>query len=226
MPPKPPLPSLRQKVLDVCALLDAEQGEIHWRSHGKPLDGLIQTILSQHTSDINSERAFDNLRRTYPTWEMVHHAPIEGVVEAIKGGGLARTKAARIQSVVGQIFADTGAYSLDFLEEKSTEEAMEYLGAFHGVGPKTVACVLMFCMGRPVLPVDTHVFRVSWRLGLIEERIGEGKAHNALQEIVPDERVYAFHVHLIRHGRTICQAQRPRCQECCLQDLCDFYQKK
>jgi endonuclease III len=224
-PSKTANPKLKQKVLEVCANLDTAQGEIFWKSHGKPLEGLIQTILSQHTSDVNSERAFDNLRRLYPSWELVYNAPLTDIIEAIKAGGLANTKAARIQSVLGQVYKDTGQYSLDFLETQTTDEAMAYLGQFHGVGPKTIACVLMFCMGRPVLPVDTHVFRVSHRLGLIDEKIGEAKAHDALQAIVPEEKVYAFHVHLIRHGRLICQAQRPRCETCCLSDLCDFYQK-
>jgi endonuclease III len=221
---KPNLQPLKQKVLRVCESLDDAQGEIFWKSHGKPLEGLVQTILSQHTSDVNSERAFDNLRRIYPTWELVYNAPLEDIIEAIRAGGLANTKAARIQSVLGQVYKDTGQYSLDFLETKTTDEAIAYLGQFHGVGPKTIACVLMFCMGRPVLPVDTHVFRVSHRLGLIDEKIGEAKAHDALQAMVPDEKVYAFHVHLIRHGRLICQAQRPRCAVCCLQTECDFVQ--
>jgi endonuclease III len=224
-PANPKLKQLKQKVLRVCENLDTAQGEIFWKSHGKPLEGLIQTILSQHTSDVNSERAFDNLRQVYPTWELVYNAPLADIIEAIKRGGLANTKAARIQSVLGQVYKDTGNYSLDFLEEKTTDEAMTYLGQFHGVGPKTIACVLMFCMGRPVLPVDTHVFRVSHRLGLIDAKIGEAKAHDALQAMVPDEKVYAFHVHLIRHGRLVCQAQQPKCEACCLSYLCDFYQK-
>lgn len=207
----------------VCDRLDEAYGPLTWRSHGDPLGALILTILSQHTSDRNSERAYDTLRRRFPTWEAVRDAPVAEVAEAIRCGGLADAKAPRIQNVLRQITERTGgAATLDFLRETPTGEAKEYLRSFHGVGPKTAACVLMFSLVRPVLPVDTHVFRVSHRLGLIEKRLGEARAHDALEAIVPAERVYAFHVHMIRHGRRVCTAQRPRCPACALRARCDY----
>jgi endonuclease-3 len=208
----------------VCDQLDAENGKLTWHSHGEPLGALIQTILSQHTSDKNSERAYDNLRRTFPDWDTVREAPIPEISDAIRSGGLADAKAPRIRSVLEQIHARQGETSLDFLYNTPTDEALEYLLSFHGVGPKTAACVLMFSLGRPVLPVDTHVFRVSHRLGLIEQKIGEAKAHDALQAQLPPERVYSFHVHLIRHGRRVCTAQRPQCEICVLQERCRHHQ--
>jgi endonuclease-3 len=215
--------ALREKASAVCEILDAEYGALVWRSHGEPMGALVMTILSQHTSDKNSERAYDNLRRTFPNWDAVRTAEVSDIAEAIRSGGLADSKAPRIKSVLQAIYEDRGTTGLDFLEDLSTEAAREYLLSFHGVGPKTMACVLMFSLGRPVLPVDTHVFRVSHRLGLIPQKIGEAKAHNALESLLEPERVYAFHVHMIRHGRRVCVAQRPRCSSCVLQDQCDYF---
>ncbi len=207
----------------VCERLDGEYGTLEWRSHGEPLGALVMTILSQHTSDKNSERAYDNLRDAYPTWDGVREAPVGDIADTIRSGGLADAKAPRIKNVLGAIHADTGATHLEFLREMPTDEARAYLLGFHGVGPKTMACVLMFSLGRPVLPVDTHVFRVSHRLGLIPKRIGEAKAHDALEKLLKPERVYPFHVHMIRHGRRVCVARGPRCSLCVLADQCDYY---
>ncbi|MFM7322096.1 MAG: endonuclease III domain-containing protein [Armatimonadota bacterium] len=205
----------------VCDRLDAAYGPVVWRSHGDPLDGLIQTILSPPPNDTNCERAFNSLRRTFPGgWRSVAEATDAEVAEAIRCGGLADTKSARIRKVLAEIHARTGDYGLGVLEAMSDRDAAEFLGSLPGVGPKTVACVLMFCLGRPVLPVDTHVFRVSWRLGLIEQRIGEAKAHAALGALVAARSVYPFHVQLIRHGRRVCAAREPRCGDCVLADRC------
>lgn len=216
---------LQEKMAWVCDQLDAEYGVLQWRSHGEPLATLVQTILSQATSDRNSDRAFDSLRHTFPTWDDVRTAPAEVIADTIRSGGLADAKAPRIKEVLGAIHAKTGATNLDFMWEMPTEDAKQYLSEFHGVGPKTVACVMMFSLCRPVLPVDTHVFRVSHRLGLIEKKIGEAKAHKALEALVPPERVYPFHVHMIRHGRRVCIAQRPRCSVCTLAERCDYYKE-
>lgn len=210
------------KAIWVCDRLDEEYGALAWRPHGDPLGSLVLTILSQHTSDRNSERAYDNLRRVFPSWDAVCEAPIREVADAIRAGGLADQKAPRIQSVLRDIRARAGRTSLEFLRDLPTDEAKVYLQSFHGVGPKTAACVLMFSLGRPVLPVDTHVFRVSHRLGLIPKRLGEARAHDALQSQLPAERVYPFHVHMIRHGRRVCVAQRPRCSICVLRPRCDY----
>lgn len=213
----------RAKAAWICDELDHEYGRLSWRSHGKPLDSLVTTILSQHTSDRNSERAYDTLRRRFPSWEAVRDAPVDEIADAIRGGGLADAKAPRIRAVLEQIAARAGRTDLDFLYQMPTDEVRDYLLGFHGVGPKTAACVLMFSLGRPVLPVDTHVFRVSHRLGLIEKRLGEARAQDALQALLPPERIYPFHVHMIRHGRRVCTAQRPRCPACVLRPRCDFY---
>ena len=228
--PAPPTPEeiaaqkkRARKAVWACDTLDAEYGALLWKSHGKPLPALVMTILSQHTSDKNSERAFDNLQAAFPDWDAVRVAPTETIADTIRSGGLADAKAPRIKGVLEQIYQKTGRVSLDFLDEMTTTEAKNYLNAFHGVGPKTTACVMMFSLCRPVLPVDTHVFRVSHRLGLIEKRIGEARAHDALEALIPPERVYAFHVHMIRHGRRVCIAQRPRCSACALQTKCDYF---
>lgn len=188
-----------------------------------PLEELIACILSQHTSDTNSWHAYQRLRERFPTWETVMQAPTHEVEEAIRPGGLANSKAPRIQAVLRAIAQHNGgALTLDFLQEMDTESARQYLMSLPGVGPKTAAIVLCFSLGRPLIPVDTHVFRISWRLGFFERKVGEAKAHDLLQQIVPEEDVYPFHVHLIRHGREVCKAQRPRCTQCVLADLCRY----
>lgn len=207
----------------MCEQLDVAYGLLQWRSHGEPLGTLVGTILSQHTSDKNSERAYDSLRRAYPTWDGVRVAPVKEIADAIRSGGLADSKAPRIRSVLEQIHESRGVTDLENLRETPTDAARVYLLGFHGVGPKTAACVLMFSLGRPVLPVDTHVFRVSHRLGLIDKKLGEARAHDALQNLLAPEQVYAFHVHMIRHGRRVCVAQKPRCSECVLQERCDYF---
>ena len=185
-----------------------------------PLDELVLTILSQNTSDTNRDRAWIALRERFPTWEDVTDAPTRAVEDAIRPGGLARTKAPRIQAVLRAVCEARGRCDLRFLRRASDEEAKAFLGSLPGVGPKTVACVLAFSLGRPALPVDTHVHRVARRLGLIGPRVGAGPAHGALEALVrPPDRL-PIHVALIRHGRTVCRAQRPRCEECVLSDLC------
>lgn len=209
----------------VCEVLDEEYGTLVWRSHGEPLDALVQTILSQATSDVNSGRAFDSLRRAFPGgWDDVRLADVRDIADAIRCGGLADSKAPRIRAVLQEIYERTGTTDLEFLKTTPTDEAKAFLSSFHGVGPKTAACVLMFSLGRPVLPVDTHVFRISHRLGLIDEKLGEAKAHAALQSQLKDTEVYAYHVHLIRHGRRVCVAQQPRCEECVLGAKCAYRQ--
>jgi endonuclease III len=208
----------------VVDTLNREQGVLTWRSHGGPLDALIQTTLSQHTSDINSERAFDALKRRFVGgWDEVRLAPVEIIADTIRCGGLADAKAARIKTILQALFEKYGETTLEPIRAMSTDDALELLTGFHGVGPKTAACVLMFSLGRPVLPVDTHVFRVSHRLGLIDEKIGEARAHDALQAQLQDSEVYAFHVHLIRHGRRVCQARSPQCERCPLSGRCAFF---
>ncbi len=190
------------------------------RRPNDPLAELVATILSQHTSDTNTARAFACLTTTFGSWETVAGAPVSAVVDAIRSGGLAQVKAPRIQQVLRTIREQHGTYSLDFLRELPVSEARAYLTALSGVGPKTAACVLLFACGMPALPVDTHVHRVSKRLGLIGPRVGEAAAHRELEAIVPAADVFDFHMLLIRHGRATCKAVRPRCDACPLADVC------
>jgi endonuclease-3 len=204
----------------ILARLEARYGVPKWHPRMDSLDELVACILSQHTSDTNSFRAFERLKQRYPTWEAVMAAPVPDLADTIRCGGLADSKAPRIQAVLRAIEDRQGEVSLDFLEGMSDAEARSYLMSLPGVGPKTAAIVLCFALGRTVLPVDTHIFRVAWRLGLIEKRIGEAKAHDALQAQVTPEQTYRFHVALITHGRQVCKAPTPRCEVCPLTDLC------
>lgn len=211
-------------------LLIATYGEPTNDPDYDPVGGLVGTILSQHTSDINSGRAYEQLVATYPTWEAVRDAPTHLVSEAIRSGGLANIKAHRIQDVLHTLTemqaarGDTRplAHALDFLAEIPPEEGWRVLRALPGVGPKTAACVLMFNMNLPVMPVDTHVHRVSKRLGLIGPNVSAEQAHNIFDEMLPPDWVYPLHVNLIRHGRRICHAQRPACRACPLFSECSY----
>lgn len=197
-----------------------------WVPSGKPADELVATILSQNTSDTNTERAFASLRKTFPRWIDVIEAPVEEVVDSIRAGGLAQQKAPRIQQALRQLVKseddDPNESLLRKLRHMSSDEAMEWLTGMPGVGPKTAACVLLFAAGKPVIPVDTHVFRVSKRIGLIDSSVDANRAHSELQHIVPPEESYRFHMHLIHHGRNVCKARNPRCRDCIILDLCDY----
>jgi endonuclease-3 len=195
------------------------------------LGGLVGTILSQHTSDINSGRAYKQLVGTFPSWEEVRDAPTDKVAEAIRSGGLANVKAPRIQDVLqtlteqmqaGSYQGTIGQYLYDELTQRTPEEGWRYLRLLPGVGPKTAACVLMFDLDLPVMPIDTHVHRTSIRLGLIGGKVSADKAHEIYAKVVPAEWVYPLHVNLIHHGREICHAQRPECSRCALYSECAF----
>jgi endonuclease-3 len=215
-----PLEPLREKALRVSRILDESLGRPFWYPRRDPLSELALAFLSQATSDANSGRAFQSLLAAFATWEAVATAPVEAVADAIRPGGLANRKAPRIQAALAEIRRREGVYSLDRLHGLSTEDALAYFRDFHGVGPKTVACVLLFSMGRPVLPVDTHVHRVTRRLGLIPPKASADRAHALLPALIPPYETYAFHVRFIRHGRRVCHAQRPDCPACPLLPLC------
>jgi len=213
------------RIAEIIARLDDAYGIPEWRPHRDPLSELVLTILSQNTSDSNSGRAFVRLLDAFPSWEAVMHAPLAELIAAIQPGGLAPTKAPRIQAVLRDIKERRGDFDLGFLAELPLDEARAWLGSLHGVGPKTVACVLLFALGRPAMPVDTHVFRVAQRLALIPMRAGKAamtpeKAHALLEAAVPEAEYYAFHIGLIKHGRRTCAALRPLCDACVLRDLC------
>jgi endonuclease-3 len=216
-------------LVHVYDLLLATYGEPKNEPDYEPLGGLVGTILSQHTSDINSGRAYQQLITTFPTWEIVRDAPTHEVADAIRSGGLANVKAPRIQDVLLTLTEQQqdktktlAEYLYDELNQRTTEEAWQYLRSLPGVGPKTAACVLMFNLDRPALPVDTHVWRVSKRLGLIGPKVSADQAHTLFAKVTPPEWVYPLHVNLITHGRLVCHAQRPRCETCTLYSECAY----
>jgi len=212
-----------EKIQQVCDALARYYGDLEWRPRIDPTSELVLTILSQHTSDLNRDRAFASMKQCFPTWEEAMDAPTEELADSIKSGGLANIKAPRIQNVLRQIYEERGDFDLTFLFDAPIEEAKSWLASFKGVGPKTAACVLMFACGRPVLPVDTHVYRVSQRLGLIDKRTSAEKAHAVLENMLEPEKRYPFHIHMITHGRQVCKAQRPLCEACVVRDYCSYY---
>jgi len=207
-------------VEEIIELLEQEYGCREWHADREPIDVLIGTILSQNTSDTNSGRAFHSLKASFNSWEAVATAPAEYIAEIIKSGGLSQIKAARIKQVLEQIEKEQGRISLDSLKSNTMAEAEDYLMRLPGVGHKTASCVLLFSLGKPSLPVDTHVFRVTKRLGLIDSKVSIDKAHSLLQEQIPPSKVYAFHIHMIEHGRRVCRAQQPSCNRCILRGVC------
>jgi endonuclease-3 len=205
---------------EVIELLEQEYGPREWQPDRDTIDMLIGTILSQNTSDANSGRAFAALKASFDNWEAIASAPAEHIARVIKSGGLSQIKAVRIKQALEQIEKEQGRISLDFLKSVNMAEAEDYLMRLPGVGHKTASCVLLFSLGKPSLPVDTHVFRVAKRLGLIDSRVSIDKAHSLLQEQTPPSKVYQFHVHMIEHGRRICHARQPRCNRCILRGTC------
>jgi endonuclease III len=185
-----------------------------------PLEELILTVLSQNTSDVNRDRAYASLKERFPTWEEVADADPQEVADAIRPGGLANTKAPRIQAILRAIEEREGTLDLSSLHRMSDDDVREYLLGLPGVGPKTAACVLAFSLERPALPVDTHVYRVAQRLGYLPPKTSAERAHEVMEELVPPKLRVTMHVGLIRLGRQICKPGRPRCEECPLQDLC------
>ncbi|RJP29303.1 MAG: endonuclease III [Actinobacteria bacterium] len=184
------------------------------------LDGLIHTILSQNTSDVNSHRAFRQLKERFPTWEEAAAAETEEIEKAIRSGGISRIKAERIKEVLEMVRGDCGAYSLECLGDMDSEQALQYLLGMPGVGRKTAAVLLLFQMGYPYFPVDTHIFRVGKRLGIIPPEASPDRAHDIMDAMVPDDIKFRLHVNLIAHGRQVCKARKPKCPECCLIDIC------
>jgi endonuclease-3 len=209
------------RALEINDRLTAFYGEPEARPLQDPLSELIQTVLSQNTADVNSDRAYASLMERFGgDWEAVRAAPASEIADAIRHGGLAEIKAVRIKAILDEIAARVGKLDLGFLREVPLEEGRAFLRSLGGVGPKTAACVLLFACNQPALPVDTHVHRVSQRLGLVPSKASAEQAHTLLEAMLPPEQVYTFHMNLIRHGRQICKAQRPRCSSCPVLDLC------
>jgi endonuclease-3 len=192
--------------------------------HGHPIAELVRTILSQNTNDRNRDVAYERLRAAFPTWVEVRDAPVEEVEEAIRPGGLAPSKAPRIQQVLRELPVDEDQPTLDWLADADRDEAIGFLVELPGVGRKTAACVMIFALGRPEIPVDTHVYRVGGRLGLFPENASFERAHDEMLAITDPEDAYELHINLITHGRRVCRP-KPRCEECGLRRMCPWYRK-
>jgi endonuclease-3 len=213
----------QRKAVRVDQLLAREYGTKKFDRKTDPLTELVVTILSQNTNDTNRDRAFAGLKAKFPKWEDVVKASPAKLAEAIKVGGLAKIKAERIVRMLKSLQKTNGALKLDFLESMADDRVREYLLAIDGVGPKTAACVLAFSLGRDIMPVDTHVHRVSSRLGLIPPKMTAEQAHDYFLGLQGTVGLYQFHLNLIAHGRKVCKAQRPLCDKCALKKLCAYY---
>lgn len=204
----------------IIRLLDREYGRQQWAPRYAPIDELVFTILSQNTTDINAERSLRALMASFSGWEAVATARATAIAAAIRTGGLAPAKARYIKDTLAGILAEQGSLDLGFLTSMGDREAIAYLTRFKGVGVKTASCVLLFSLGRPVMPVDTHVFRVNQRLDFIGEGINRDQAHGLMTAITPPDDIYSYHVNTVTHGRRICRARNPRCPQCAISALC------
>ena len=218
-----PIEALREKAQAVYLRLAEAFGLPGWDNPSPPLDELVNTILSQNTNDRNRDLAFLSLRQRFPTWEDVRDADPELVIDTIRPAGLANQKGPRIQAVLRQITEERGALDLDFLYQLAPEEAFAWLKRFKGVGPKTASIVLQFSLSKPAFPVDTHVYRVSGRIGLRPAKMSVEQAHVFLASLFTPDQYGPGHLNLIRLGREICHARKPDCPRCPVRDLCDYY---
>lgn len=217
--------NLSKRALKIHQRLLEAFGQPIWRNPLPPVDELVSTILSQNTNDINRDRAFNALRAKFPSWEEVRDAKTSDVVNAIRPAGLANQKGPRIQNVLHEITKERGDLDLSFLNDLPLEEARAWLMKFNGVGPKTAAIVLCFSLNRPAFPVDTHIYRVTGRIGLRPQQLTVEQAHPYLEGLFPPETYYAAHLNLIRLGREVCAARKPNCPICPIRDLCDYEPK-
>lgn len=202
--------------------LESSFGTPQLGAKSDPLSMLVEIVLSQATSDTNSRRTFENLRKHFKTWEEAAAAETKELVDSIRLGGLANQKARVIKELLAQIKERSGAMNLDFLESMPGEAARDYLLNFRGIGPKTVACTLLFALHKEIFPIDTHIFRVLKRMGVLPAKITDIKAHRLLDDLVPPGKFYSLHVNLIRLGRKICRPRDPLCDECPLVEYCDY----
>ncbi|MBI4187511.1 MAG: endonuclease III [Chloroflexi bacterium] len=213
----------KEAVGRIVDLLREEYGPPDRQTRDGPVSVLVQTILSQNTSDVNSGAAFGCLLAAFNNWEEVAEASVDTLITCIRRGGLAKIKAQRIKQVLGQIVQERGRLELGFLRQLGPAEAEAWLTRLPGVGLKTARCVLLFSFGLPALPVDTHILRVSKRLGLLSPGASLEEAHRILGVMVPPEYVYDFHVLMIEHGRRTCRARNPNCRGCVLREICPSY---
>ncbi len=215
----------------VTEILDALETQYHNEKnppelgHSEPLDGLILTVLSQNTNDINRDRAYDNLKEHFPTWPDVITAGESKLEDAIRTAGLAHTKAGRIITILNRIHSDFGEYSIKALANHDREFIREYLRALPGVGAKTVACTLLFDFKIPAFPVDTHITRISRRTGIAPEKFSPEEISRMLEDVVPEDRFLGGHVNMIEHGRAVCHSQKPACMSCVLSEMCRYFRR-
>jgi endonuclease-3 len=217
--------NLQIRAIKIHQTLLVAFGEPIWRNPLPAIDELVSTILSQNTNDVNRDRAFESLRAKFPTWEAVRDAKEEDVINAIRPAGLANQKGPRMQQVLRSITEERGALDLQFLADLPIEESRAWLTKFNGVGPKTAAIVLCFSLGTPAFPVDTHVYRVTGRLGLRPEKMTVEQAHPYLESVFPPETYYAAHLNIIRLGREVCNARKPNCPQCPVNKFCEYKDK-
>ena len=214
---------LAEKALTVHTRLLGHYGYPEWRNPLPALDELVSTILSQNTNDVNRDVAFEALKAQFPTWEAVRDAAEDEVIQTIRPAGLANQKGPRIQNVLRQITEMRGGLDISHLKDLTPKEATEWLVQFKGVGPKTAAIVLQFSLDKPAFPVDTHIYRITGRLGLRPDKMSADQAHPHMEALLPPEAYYPAHLNIIRLGREICNARSPKCHLCPLTDLCNYY---
>lgn len=211
-------------LLDAVLKSDSLPADVY--ATGEPLDGLMLTLLSQNTNDRNRDRAYDSLRAARPSWEGVRKSPAAEIAELIRSAGLGDTKAARMKEILEIIHRDFGGCSLVAMQDWESGRVREYLSALPGIGPKTVACVMIFDLGMTAFPVDTHVARISRRLGWVPEKWPPEKIQDFLEEVVPANRCRGGHLNMIEHGRRVCHARKPECPLCVLQGLCEYRKRE
>lgn len=214
-----------ERSMQVYDLLGEEYGIRPWERRREPMHELISTILSHRTTGANEHKAYTRLRERYGSWEQIRDAPVDEITEAIAPANYPEAKAPRIKAVLERIIAERGAANIDFLGDLPVQEGLAWLQSLPGVGPKTASLVLLFCFAKPVLPVDTHVHRVSGRIGLISANTSAEQAHTLLLQLLPHnaELLWNFHHTMLRHGQRVCIWGTPRCERCVLRQLCDYY---
>lgn len=210
----------RQRSRETVELLESLYGTRLWTQRFEPIGELIFTVLSQNTSDLNTYRSYEALTKKYPSWVRVMSATTTEIEHEIKIGGLSKIKAPRIKNILLEIFSRNGELSIDSLNRMSIQESVDWLTSLPGVGRKTASCVLLFSFGRAAFPVDTHVLRMSKRLGLIDKNVSADKSHKILEQLVDESKYYQTHMDMIEHGRNVCKAITPHCKECVLSEIC------
>jgi len=206
--------------------LDGEYGPKRNARSRDALDELVLTILSQQNSSVSTRAVFAELKRRFPTWAEADAAPAEAIEDAIRSGGLARMKAARIKALLASIREERGSFDLSFVKRLTPDDALAYLTSFKGVGPKTARCTLLFTFGTPVFPMDVHIFRILERLGLLDTKWSDERAHREVAALIPKGKHYSAHVNLIAHGRGVCRPTAPQCHACCLVDYCPYGEER